>query len=1024
MVGRETSEKAEQFNALLRKAFLLETQELDAFLNQVEDPEMRKQLDFLVRTADASTVMQFKTGVAGDQIHTQISETDQLLPGEKVGRFRVEKVIAKGGMGLVYLGFDELLGRNVAIKTIRPDHAFKPATQKRFIREAQILSQINDSRICQIYDFIEQSDCEFIVLEYIEGKNLNNPDLKLSQTEILKLFVQLAEALENAHQQGIIHRDLKPDNLMVTQEPALKILDFGIARSSSNGTAIQTPKNQDDHQNKEQEAGLTVAGSIMGTLQYMSPEQVRGLNVTAASDMYSAGVILQELLTKDFAYELNDTNDLQHQVANAELQIPKKLDKPLQSIISDLTLLEAEKRLTAKELSQRLNHYIEKPQRIKRNSLLVTLFCLVVIAGWFWFSRFEEANKTQQFNDFLLEADAIGNQLNQVYTLPLHDISDELELSNGKTLWLTDQIDDNKDLDTDAKYYLKGMAFKKVHDMSNAIHFLEKSWNNGYRNHQIIHELAETAIYHWWYGEFNGFLTHKPTEEFKKYRQKALEYAQLSKDAGGKSNSIPAAFLLWRSKQYDSALSMIDTVLLKEDWHYNGYLLKAAIYTDKLVQFDSERTLEQSHEMNIDAINAYKLAAERARSHPLTYLGVCQMNKRVIRDALTNSGYAVEPFFEDGIHACEQALKVQPQNPYARAVLGSIYVTYAEVQLQKGHDIRPLLEKAQYWTEQDIAMFAKDSSYINKAEIHAKMAQYNNRTGINPEPQIKQAVEAYKMVGKLNPNTLSESTVGILYNLEILAQYKFVRGQDFSETFKEANSAFERFISFEEGHFDTFIVVAHMNTAALYYLYGKYLLLTNQSVDEVVNKGLAILAKHPDLFGKESFIYGIRAQLLTVLARQQIRQSLDAKVTIDSLNSNINQALTLFPTQNELLLIKANGLFLQQQNTELFETDAEEVTENNIRLSYQQAIEANPQFPQSYVDFAKYLKFLIKRSPKESVIDEAVDLCDKALQVNPNFAEAFAIKADLLEVLGGRNENVSQLREKAQNLNPLLVKTD
>lgn len=1022
MKGRETSEKAEQFNALLRKAFLLETQELDDFLNQVEDTEMRKQLDFLVRTADASTVLQFKTGVAGDQIHAQISETDQLLPGEKVGRFRVEKVIAQGGMGLVYLGFDELLGRNVAIKTIRPDHAFKPATQKRFIREAQILSQINDSRICQIYDFIEQSDCEFIVLEYIEGNNLNNPDLKLSQKEILKLFVQLAEALMNAHQQGIIHRDLKPDNLMVTQEPALKILDFGIARSTSNGTAIQTPKHQDKHQKMKQEAGLTVAGSIMGTLQYMSPEQIGGLDVTAASDMYSAGVILQELLTKDFAYELNDTHDLKQKVANAELQVPKNLAKPLRSIISDLTTLDPEQRLTAKQLKQRLNHIIQKPQRIKRNLMVSVLMLFIMLAAWFWNFRYAEANKTQIFNDYLAQAEELGNQYMQILSLPIHNIEAEMKGVYDITKSLFDAVETQAELDHSEKKYLQGMIYKNANYYKEALMYLEKSWQAGYRKNNIIHDLAETAILWWWNGQSYDMLTARPESEYETYKQKAYYYAQLSKQNGGQTNDIPTAYLLWRSKQFDEALTVIDQVLANEDWQFTGYLLKAAVYTEKMIQVDTNRTPQDNHALSLDAINAYKMAIERARSHPSSYIGLCQMYKRIIRDALTNTGYDVNNFFIKGVEACEQVLKIEPGNKYIRAFLATIYITYAEVQLHKGVDVMYLLEKAKEWTDKDIELFAKDSSYINKAEIHSKMAQIKNRRGINPEKEINQAVAAYNKAAELNPNTVGQITIGVLYNLEILAQYQLAHGLDMHSTFEEAQSTFKRFNLLDLKSFNNYIVVTYMNTAAIYYLYGKYLLLSGQNVDEVIQEGLSILSEHPVLFDRESYIYGIRAQLMTVLSQQQIKQGQDATATIVNLNENIDQALALFPTQNELLLIKANGLFLRQQNEQnVLNSDADVATDEQIRYSYQQAIEANPQYAQSYVDYANYLKFLSQQTGQKDIISEALELCDRALQTNPNFAEAFAVKADLVDLSGKPQKKVDELRNKAIALNPLMA---
>ncbi|MEZ5473327.1 MAG: serine/threonine-protein kinase, partial [Marinicella sp.] len=947
-----------------------------------------------------------------------------LLPGERVGRFRVEQVIAQGGMGLVYKGYDELLGRHVAIKTIRPDYAFKPATQQRFIREAQILSKINDSRICQIYDFIDQNDCEFIVLEYIDGKNLNDRETALAQTDQLELFVQLAEALESAHQQGIIHRDLKPDNLMVTGEPSLKILDFGIARSAANTPLIELQKS-DSTENKNAQSDLTVAGSIMGTLRYMSPEQVRGEEVTTASDMYSVGVILQETLTGEFAYELNDTNELRNQVAYAHLTNPKNLPHSLQSIISDLTQLEADKRLSANELKQRLKHYIDKPQRQKKNLLVASLFCLVLVATWFWYFRYEEASKTQVFNDYLIEAETLGNQLSQIFTLPIHDITSEIELNKNKAISLVEQIEQDPLFDDPSKAYLQGIAYKNVLQFKEAFYLLEKSWSLGFKNDQVIHELADSAIRLWWNTEFNGFLTSKPLDEAAVFRQKAYDYAQLSKDAGGQVNSIASAYLLWRLQKFDEALDMIDEALESADWQYDGYLLKAGIFTNKIMTLDTGRTAEESYQMGLDAIKAYELAVERARSHPGSYVGVCQMNKRVIREALTNSGFDVDPLFKNGIQACKQALLVLPKDPYVRSVLASIYVTYSEVQLQKGHDISHLLDEAQKWIDEDIAYFPKDSSYLNKAEIHSKKAQINNRKGLDPQPQIELAVEAYKKASELNPNTLSENTIGVLYNLEILAQFQLARGLDVSSTFAEAQSAFKRFYQAEIERYHTQLVVVHMNTAAIYYVYAKYLLLIGEPVNQVVEKGLEILNQHPEIFANESFIYGIKAQLLSALVKQKLNDSDETTEVLELLHRNIDQALDLFPNQNELLLIKANGLFFSQQN-DAFLKQPSLITNEEIKLYYQKAIDANPGFAPSYVDFAKYLGYLANNAEASktrlSIITAAIQQCDFALQINPNLAEAYSFKADLLTLKNSSQEEIDQLRRQAMTLNPLFAK--
>ena len=166
-------------------------------LEQITDQDIRSQVETLL--LNDTQREQFM----------QQSASDTLQPGTVINRIRIEKLLGQGGMGSVYLGFDEKLERQVAIKSIRPEHLKNPATQQRFEREAQILSKINHPSICQLYDYLETDGGDFLVLEYIQGKPLYQ--VPLSETQKLSALAELAAALAVAHEHGIVHRDLKPE---------------------------------------------------------------------------------------------------------------------------------------------------------------------------------------------------------------------------------------------------------------------------------------------------------------------------------------------------------------------------------------------------------------------------------------------------------------------------------------------------------------------------------------------------------------------------------------------------------------------------------------------------------------------------------------------------------------------------------------------------------------------------------------------------------------------------------------------
>jgi len=210
------------------------------------------------------------------------------LTNRHIRHYRVLSRLGAGGMGEVYLGRDEKLHRNVAIKVLLPNAMGDETAQLRFMREARTVATLDHPNICSVYDVGDFEGLTYIVLQHIEGETLGARLRRgpMPLDAALDVAAQVAAALGEAHRHGIVHRDVKPENIMITARGQVKVLDFGLA------------KNVSDTRGKEAESNLTTPGFVIGTLPYMSPEQVRGDEIDARSDIFSFGCVLYEMLTE------------------------------------------------------------------------------------------------------------------------------------------------------------------------------------------------------------------------------------------------------------------------------------------------------------------------------------------------------------------------------------------------------------------------------------------------------------------------------------------------------------------------------------------------------------------------------------------------------------------------------------------------------------------------------------------------------------------------------------------------------
>ncbi len=285
-----TPERWQQIHDVLEKALELTPAERSAFLNQAcsSDQSLRQEVETLLASSD-NVRSDFLLQFSGPRV--------TLTAGTKLGEYEVKSLLGTGGMGEVYRAGDSRLGRDVAIKVLPSFDSSDPNRLRRFEQEARAAAALNHPNILAVFQMGTYEGAPYLVSELLEGETLREPISRgrLAVRKAIDYAVQIARGLAAAHEKGIVHRDLKPENLFVTKDGRVKILDFGVAK-------LAQAQSGSEHSAPAQAEG-TEAGAVMGTVGYMSPEQVRGQSADHRADIFAFGAILYEMLAGKRAFQ-------------------------------------------------------------------------------------------------------------------------------------------------------------------------------------------------------------------------------------------------------------------------------------------------------------------------------------------------------------------------------------------------------------------------------------------------------------------------------------------------------------------------------------------------------------------------------------------------------------------------------------------------------------------------------------------------------------------------------------------------
>ncbi len=392
-------ERWQEIERLCHTALAIEPGRRDAFLEKAcaGDDSLRKEVgDLLAHKTEATEFMKAPAihvaarVLAQDQENLPASD----LIGRTIGRYRVLKKIGEGGMGEVFLAEESTLDRKVALKFLPPDMQQDVVARKRLLREARSAAALDHPFICHINEVGESEGKDFIAMEYVDGQRLSDrlQSGSLPVRETLQIASDIAEALEEAHDKGIIHRDLKPANIMLTRKGHAKVMDFGLAK--------QLPRADG------QEESITRSGTVLGTVAYMSPEQLRGEPVDARSDIFSFGVVLYEMLAGVHPFKKQAGMDTAaailgsapRSIAESGRDVPTVLDRVVLKMLAkapnDRYASVHDAQLALRQALADWERKSGRPRRMKTASL-VAFVGLVVLGALIWAVQFFKGGDTQ-----------------------------------------------------------------------------------------------------------------------------------------------------------------------------------------------------------------------------------------------------------------------------------------------------------------------------------------------------------------------------------------------------------------------------------------------------------------------------------------------------------------------------------------------------------------------------------------------------------------------------------------------------
>ena len=599
-----------------------------------------------------------------------------ILALERQGRFIVKEFLGRGGGGELYLAYDNVLKRKVAIKFVVSEDE---ETKEQLLKEARFQAQLSHDNICKIYEVGRIENIPFIIMQYINGNSLMYYYDKLNIEQKVKMFIKICDALRHAHQSGIIHRDIKPSNILVEEidgEYKPYLIDFGLAKKKDTTTT-------------------TATGNIVGSPYFMSPEQASGLvhNIDRRSDIYSLGATLYAFITgKPPFYNKNSISAI-YSIMKEEPELPSKINphipKDIETIIVKCMMKEPSLRYpSVNEVERDLERFLKgepiaasKPsifyklkRRAKQNPLAVSilfasLLIIMLLTGFYVKARVEEKKKTEYIVNFVNKTKEIENLLKTQYLLPIHNIDGERKKIFKEIENVIKVAEPLNARERALAYIAVGKCYFYLEEEDNALSFLEKGWKY-FKEKDTALKLS--ILY---FKRYNRLL-NRVGEKKKKgdsldikmnlYRKKALAYL----DFYGIKDPLSKGLREYFEGNYKKAAIFFENAIKEKPDFYISLIFEGDCYKKMYIE-NARKDYKSAEGFFKKAEQKYKEAIRVARSDPQCYVSMSELYNAKMHILIYQSDINLKDFFKRSIAYCKKAISISSM--YKRAYESMIF---------------------------------------------------------------------------------------------------------------------------------------------------------------------------------------------------------------------------------------------------------------------------------------------------------------------------------------------------------------
>ncbi len=718
--------------------------------------------------------------------------------GTTIGHIRIEERLGEGGMGEVFSGFDEALQRRVAVKTLHADRRFSPGAKARFLREARLLSKLDHPSICRIYDLFEGEDSDVLVLEYIEGSTLRNlvDGGVIDEDRALRLALRIADALEAAHRERIVHRDLKPENVMVDSQDQVKVLDFGIARSAQAPLTVTRAHTVADPERARWSAGQvnttvdmktgdllptgdaqdeaatlrTKEGHVLGTARYMSPEQAVGSDITEASDIYSFGIMLQEMVTGEPAYGGAVGTDLLLKVFRAETARITGTDPDLARLIGEMERVDPTARPSAASVASRLRWILGKAERARARKIRIGLglaaaLVLAVASAITIQGRMAAGKRASVAQRFAAAAEDIEWSMRAEYLSPFHNVQPGAMRVRGKIAEIEERIENLGSLAVAPGAYALGRGHMVLGDLETARYQLERAWNSGLQDAEVALALGTVL------GRlYTNALAMTRTIADPDLRRQAVErirkglsiparaYLERCRGTGLVSPGYLEGLIAMHEEAPERGISAVAGAAAAQPWFYEDDLLLGDLHLLAATQvYADEVDSTKRHRHWDEAEAAYRRAAETGRSMPMAWLGVCTAQALALESAVLGehrlaSRETVNRARED----CARAHELDPGLARALALEAQLQLVDAVLKERAGEDAGAAFAAADETVDRVLEMAPEDWRVLAGAGYVVKWRAWHlNQRGEDARGLINKCIDIHTRLLEHSPDPVS-----------------------------------------------------------------------------------------------------------------------------------------------------------------------------------------------------------------------------------------------------------------------------